>query len=88
LGLGSLKRVGPGGEFLADDLTLELLRSAEFFHNELFDFTADGGDGEPMLVRAHHEAEELLGQYKCPVPTTVQEDVHRYFAGLYRQLER
>jgi trimethylamine--corrinoid protein Co-methyltransferase len=88
LGLESLKRVGPSGEFLADDLTLRFLRSAEFFQCELFDLTAEGGEGEPMLVRAHKKAEELLSQYRCPVPEKVGEDVRQYFADLYKKLER
>ena len=87
LGLESLKKVGPGGSFLADDLTLRFLRSDEFFQSDLFDLTCESGEAEPMLVRAHHKVEEWLAGYKSPVPEKTQEDIRRYFAELYRRLE-
>jgi trimethylamine:corrinoid methyltransferase-like protein len=87
LGLESLKNVGPGGSFLADDLTLRFLRREEFFQSDLFDLTCESGEGEPLLVRAHHKVEEWLAGYKSPVPEKTQEDIHRYFAELYRRLE-
>ena len=33
----NLQRVGPGGQFLDDDLTLEMMRSDEFFRDDVFD---------------------------------------------------
>jgi trimethylamine--corrinoid protein Co-methyltransferase len=86
LGLESLTKGGPGACFLADDLTLRFLRGGEFFCSELFDFTAEPGDGEPMLVRAHNKVEELLTSYRCPVPEKVREDIHCYFGNLYEQV--
>ena len=40
LGVESLRRAGPGGSFMTDDLTVQLLRKGEFFANDLFDYAA------------------------------------------------
>ena len=78
LGLESIKRVGPGGDFLTDDLTIELLRKPEFFRNELFDLTA-GKDGPTMLERAHDQIEALVADFESPLPGDLQERLRRYF---------
>ena len=88
LGLENSRNAGPGGSFLLDDLTLRFLRGGEFFHNEVFDSTAESGNGKPMLERAHDKVEELVAGYRCPVPEKVREDIHRYFANLYAKLEK
>ncbi|MBN2311068.1 MAG: trimethylamine methyltransferase family protein, partial [Candidatus Hydrogenedentes bacterium] len=64
LGLDSLRQAGPGGHFLADELTLTHLHGGEFFANGLFDCTParEGGgpdDSVSMLERAHSRVEEL-----------------------------
>ena len=73
--LASIRRAGPGGHFMDDDLTLERLRSGEFFGNELFDY----GDGEAMLDRAHRRAADLGAEVESPLPGTVQEAIRRFF---------
>jgi trimethylamine--corrinoid protein Co-methyltransferase len=88
LGLKSIKNSGPGRSFLDDELTLKLMREGEFFGNDLFDMACEFGEGQPILVRAHNRVEEMLAKYKCPVPENIQEDIRRYFANLYRKLER
>jgi trimethylamine--corrinoid protein Co-methyltransferase len=85
LGLESIARVGPGGHFLADDLTLELLRSAEFFDDELF--ACEGPEAEPMLARAHRRVEELAADFDSPLPGQVQEELRRFFREEYARLE-
>ena len=88
LGVENLRKAGPGGSFLSDDLTLRFLRGGEFFHNEVFDTSAESGGGKAMLARAHDKVEELIAAYRCPVPEKVREDVQRYFGNLYAKLEK
>ena len=79
LGLENIKRAGPGGHYMEDEMTLKLLRSDEFFFNELFDY---GGchEGQPsMLERAHRKVEEMTADFRSPVPEEVQEELRRFF---------
>lgn len=79
----SLERVGPGGQFLDDDLTMERLRSDEFFNNPAFDFSGGHGDSIPMIERAHEKVEQLVSNYQSRVPHDIQERLQRYFYDLY-----
>jgi trimethylamine--corrinoid protein Co-methyltransferase len=87
LALATLERVGPGGHFLADGLTLELLRSDEFFQGPLFAFDGSPGGGKSLLERAHERVEELVSGFESPVPGDIQERLRRYFNDLCRRLE-
>ncbi|MFH1267968.1 MAG: trimethylamine methyltransferase family protein [Planctomycetota bacterium] len=82
LAVANLRRVGPGGHFLDDDLTLELLRSDEFFRDDIFDFSGGHGESKPLVDRAHERVEELVSDYQSPVPHDVQENLRRYFHDL------
>jgi trimethylamine--corrinoid protein Co-methyltransferase len=62
---------GPGGNFLTDDLTLELLRSSEFFEPGLFDVSGEDKGTSPLLERAHEGVETLTREYKSPVPEDI-----------------
>ncbi|MCX6992577.1 MAG: trimethylamine methyltransferase family protein [Kiritimatiellaeota bacterium] len=83
LAVESIMRVGPGGNFLTEDLTIEQLRGNEFFANELFDYSA-GKEHESMLERAHARAESLIAGFKSPLSEKTQEDLRRYFAKVCR----
>ena len=83
LGVESIERVGPGGNFMTDDLTLALLRSDEFFRHDLFDFSGGYHESKSLLERAHERVEELVSGYESPVPGAVQEGLRRYFHDLY-----
>lgn len=83
LGTASLERVGPGGQFLDDDLTVELMRSDEFFQDDVFDLSGGHGDGRPMLERAHDRVEQLVSGYQSKVPGDIQEGLRRHFKDLY-----
>jgi trimethylamine---corrinoid protein Co-methyltransferase len=90
LAVASMVRAGPGGNFMADDLTVQMLRRGEFFADDLFDFA--GGvealtDSPSLLERAHHRVERMTANPQSPLPGQVQEELHRYFAGRYRQLQ-
>jgi trimethylamine--corrinoid protein Co-methyltransferase len=86
MGLESLRRAGPGGNYLMDDLTLRFLRSGEFFEHALFDYAVGTEVSSPMLQRAHERVEEMLAEDDSPLPGTVQEQLRRYFAEQYRKL--
>jgi len=83
----SLERVGPGGQFLDDDLTIELLRSDEFFRDPIFDFSGGLGDSVSMLERAHERAGQLVADHKNRVPHDIRENLQRYFSDIYRRVE-
>jgi trimethylamine--corrinoid protein Co-methyltransferase len=82
LGAACLERVGPGGQFLDDELTLDLMRSDEFFRDEVFDFSGGHDHGKPLLERAHERVEQLVGQYESRVPGDIQEALRRHVAQL------
>jgi len=86
LGTASLERVGPGGQFLDDELTVGLMRSDEFFQDDMFDLSGGHGDGRPMLERAHERVEQLVAGYQPRVPGDIQEGLRRHFRELYRRV--
>ena len=87
LGLESIQRAGPGGHYLEDEMTLELLRADEFFSSALFDY-GSGREGPPsMLERAHEKVEEMAANFESPVPEQVQEGLRRFFHDEYTRLE-
>jgi trimethylamine--corrinoid protein Co-methyltransferase len=84
----NLRRVGPGGQFLDDDLTVELMRSDEFFRDGVFDLSGGHGAGRPMLERAHERVEQLVAGYSSRVPGDVQEGLRRHFHDLCERKSR
>jgi trimethylamine--corrinoid protein Co-methyltransferase len=85
LGVESLRRAGPGGQFLLDDLTTRFLRSDEFFSNDLLDYSGASEQNQSLLVRAHEQVEKIVADCRSPHPGQVQEGIHRYFARRYRE---
>ena len=79
LAVESAVRVGPGGEYLTDQSTLDYLRRGEFFDQEIFDHTGDSTQSQSMLERAHERAESLVAGFRSPVPEDVQESLERFF---------
>ncbi len=70
---------GPEGHYMADDLTMELLRSDEFFSSDLFDY-GDLHEGQSsMIERAHQKAGEMVAGFECPHSGAVQENLRRFF---------
>jgi len=86
LGLASIQAAGPRGDFLTDDLTLELLRSDEFFQHDVFDLGGGYAPGQSLLERAHDKVEQLVADFESPVPGDVQENLRRYFHDLYASM--
>ena len=81
----SISRVGPGGNYLTDELTLELLRSDEFMEGENVDYTGGyGHDGAGMLEIAHQKVADLIANYKPTVPERVREAIRKFFTDKYQ----
>jgi len=87
LALESIKRVGPGGHYLADELTLKHLRTDEFFEADLFDHSGHYGPFPSLLERAHEKVEQMVAGAESPLPGQVREDLERHFRNLYRRYE-
>ena len=85
-GMKSLSEAGYGGNFLLDDLTIEFLRSDEFFDPALLDYSGDR-DAPPLLERAHEMVESLVYGYRSPVPEKIQVELRRYFLSLYTNMK-
>ena len=80
LALDSIAQVGPGGNFLTDSLSVDLLRSDEFFKSRYVDLSGGyAGQSPGMYEMAHAEVERLVGQYRPTVPEKVQEAIRGHF---------
>jgi len=79
LAVESAVRVGPSGQYLTDEVTLEHLRGDEFFGHEIFDHTGDSAQSRSMLERAHERVRTLADGFRSPVPQDIQEGLRRYF---------
>jgi len=84
--LESIRRVGPGGHFMTDDLTMARLRAGEFFDSDIFDLTGVYGPHPSLLERAHQKVEEMISRQPTPVPDRVKEVLRRYFRDRYKKL--
>jgi len=81
LGVESIVQVGPGGHFLEEPLTLENLRSGEFFTDGCFDRLGERSPNrfeDGILARAHERVEALLASHAPAVPGNVIEAVQRW----------
>ncbi len=84
LAFPSIQRAGPGGSFFTDDLTLELLRSGEFFASPYFDLSGGYAPDAPgMYEIAHRTADQLVRDHEPAVPGAVAEAINRFFAEKY-----
>lgn len=85
LGLESIKNVGPGGNYMTEDMTIKLLKSNEFFASPYFDMS--GGydvNAKSMHQKAHEKANEIVANYKPTVPVKVQKAIKDFFRGRYQ----
>lgn len=81
----SLKETGAGGNFLTDELTLELMRSGEFSRFDGFNMACEFEIGTPMLELAHEWLEEIVSGFVSPVPGKVREALDRFFQDRFHQ---
>ena len=85
LGLDSIKNVGPGGNFLIEPMTMDLLKSDEFFESPFFDMSGGyHGDANGMYEIAHHKANELVTNYRPTVPPKIQSAIKSFFRDKYQ----
>jgi trimethylamine--corrinoid protein Co-methyltransferase len=77
LALDSIRSAGPGGDFLTDELTLELLRDSDVFENDLFDMTGRP-DALGMMERAREQVDSITAGFESPLPGHLQEALRRY----------
>ena len=85
LALDSVAAIGPGGNFLTDSLTMELLRSDEFFHSPYVDLT--GGYAPKLPACSRLPIKKWSGglvAFRPTVPEKVQEAIRRHFHARYR----
>lgn len=79
----SIVGVGPGGTFLTEPLTLEMLRSGEFHTGGCFDRRGERSPNRPedsMLARAHARVEELAARPPA-VPPRLVDELRRWAEG-------
>jgi trimethylamine:corrinoid methyltransferase-like protein len=74
----SFKKQGHGGDFLTDDLTLQNIRSNEFFQNELFDYFAEFKKEKSMLEKAHEKAISIRNNFESKVPEKTKYELSKY----------
>ena len=85
LGFDSILNAGPGGNYLTDQLTLDLLRSDEFFDSPYFDLTGGYVKGAPGMYQiAHQKVEELVSAYKPTLPEKVRAAIKDFFKDRYQ----
>ena len=81
----SIKEAGPGGNYLTDQLTLDLMRGTEFFESPYFDLTGGYVKGAAgMYELAHQKAEELVANYKPTVPEKIRTAIKEFFKDRYQ----
>ena len=85
LATDSIRQAGAGGSYLEDDLTLELLRSNEFFQTPHLDLTGGYDPAAPGVYEmAHQKAEDLVNHYTPTVPPKVQTAIRSFFFEKYQ----
>ena len=68
------------GYFLMDDLTLEHMRSGEFFTDPTMNMAGEFKEEPTMLERAQSIIRKVKQDYVNPVPTDAQKRIEDYFA--------
>ena len=81
LGYESIIAAGAGGHFLEDPLTIQMLRSGEFYTGGSFDRLGERSGNDPrhaILTRAHERVEALLGAHVPAVTDKTIEEIGRW----------
>lgn len=85
LACDSIQRVGPGGNFMTEDMTIEMMRTSEFYDSPQFDLSGGYDSGAPGIYdKAHQKADRLVADYVSKVPDKVIEAVKRHFGDKYQ----
>ncbi|MCD4699511.1 MAG: trimethylamine methyltransferase family protein, partial [Phycisphaerae bacterium] len=75
LAYDAIKRVGPGGSFLADEHTVSWMRD-EYYYSDVINH--EGENGKSMLDRAHEKVEQILADYQPTVSEKVRDDLEKF----------
>ena len=76
----SLERQKDSGYFLMDDLTMDNMRSDEFFSDKTMNMAGEFKEAPSMLERAQKTIAKVKAAYESPVPAEAQERIKAYFA--------
>lgn len=76
----SMERQKDAGYFLMDDLTMDNMRSDEFFSDKTMNMAGEFKEAPSMLERAQKIVAKVKNAYESPVPAQVQERIKAYFA--------
>lgn len=79
-GVESIERQKDEGYFLIDDLTLDNMRSGEFFSDDTMNMEGEFKKAPSMLERAQRIIQKVTADYVSPVPADAQERIRAYFA--------
>ena len=80
----SIKKNGPSGNYLIDDLTMDLMHSKEFFTSPYFDVSGGYHENAKGIYEiAHETANQLVAEYKPTVPEKVSTAIKKFFAARY-----
>jgi trimethylamine--corrinoid protein Co-methyltransferase len=77
-------RVGPGGNFMADEHTLAWMRGDEYYVSPLVNHA--GESGMAMLDRAHERVEAILANHRPSVSDQVVADLQNLLKDYTRHL--
>jgi len=78
LAFESIKRVGSGGNFLTDELTMKLLRSGEHFYEGSFERLGSVKQRSCMYETLHKCVQRILESHKPAIPEKKLEALQRY----------
>jgi trimethylamine:corrinoid methyltransferase-like protein len=82
LAMNEIHRIGSGGNFLTEDLTLQNMRGGEFFSNGLFSHIGEMGDEPTMRERAHTKVLELTADDTPALPKDIANDLRGVFRDI------
>ena len=74
----AIKRIGPGGNFLMDENTIELLRSGEHFYEGSFERAGSTEEKACMYENLHVRVQEILSNHKLVIPEKRVEMLRKY----------
>lgn len=86
LSIDSIEKVGPGGNYLEDDLTFKYMKSEEHYLSELDEVYFPGGGSKPMLEKAHERVEEIISSHKPVVNMDRIEKVNTYVYNKVKEI--
>ena len=87
IGLDAIHRTGPGGHYMEDEMTLDLLHSGEFLNEGVMNFSGQDCDENSLMEKAHARACELIDSHKPSVPESIANGVREFIRREERKLE-